>query len=151
MTYTPLSSSPTRSVESLTLIDRYTAVEGTLTSSRDIRIEGEFRGTLRCEGSIQVAEGAHVDATVEANLITVAGILQGVIDCRGKFHILRSGHVSGTITTGVLVIEEGGRCEGELTMTRKSVEAPHVPARTMWKGMSELPSLLTEEQEQRQP
>lgn len=115
MTYEPVPG-VTRAVESLTLIDRCTTVEGTLTSSRDIRIEGELRGTLRCEGSIQIAEGARVDATVEAGGITVAGTLRGSIDCRGKLHILKTGFVSGTITTRTLVIEEGGRCEGDLSM-----------------------------------
>ncbi len=115
MIYEPAAGT-TRAVESLTLIDRCTTVEGTLTSSRDIRIEGELRGTLRCEGWIQIAEGARVDATVEAGGITVAGMLRGSIDCRGKLHILKTGFVSGTITTKTLVIEEGGRCEGDLSM-----------------------------------
>jgi cytoskeletal protein CcmA (bactofilin family) len=29
-----------------------------------IRIEGELRGTLQCEGAVHVAEGGRVDATV---------------------------------------------------------------------------------------
>lgn len=117
------SSSPMRPIESLTLIDRYTTVEGTLVSSRDIRIEGELRGTLQCEGAVQVAEGGRVDATVEAGAITVAGQLRGSITCRGKLHILRTGRVTGSITTNSLVIEEGGRCEGELAMGSALAEA----------------------------
>ncbi|MDW8060654.1 MAG: polymer-forming cytoskeletal protein [Thermomicrobium sp.] len=117
MTYEPTTAPSPRTVESLTLIDRYTVVEGTLTSSRDIRIEGELHGTLRCDGSVQIAEGARVDATVEAAAITVAGSLRGTVQCRGKLHVLKTGLVAGTITTRLLVIEEGGRCEGELTMT----------------------------------
>jgi len=110
------TGSPMRPIESLTLIDRYTTVEGTLLSSRDIRIEGELRGTLQCEGVVHVAEGGRVDATVEAAALTVAGQLRGSITCRGKLHILRTGRVTGSITTTSLVIEEGGRCEGELAM-----------------------------------
>jgi len=135
MTYEPMTGTLPRSVESLTLIDRYTSVEGTLTSSRDIRIEGELRGTLRCEGAVQIAEGARVDATVEAGAITVAGTLRGTIECRGKLHVLKSGLVAGTITTRLLVVEEGGRCEGELSMTTEpgllptSSAAPEVGVR----------------------
>lgn len=117
MSFEPMTGPVSRTVESLTLIDRYTSVDGTLSSSRDIRIEGELRGTVRCEGSVQIAEGARVDATVEAGGITVAGTLRGTIDCRGKLHVLKTGLVAGTITTRLLVIEEGGRCEGELSMT----------------------------------
>jgi cytoskeletal protein CcmA (bactofilin family) len=117
------SGSPMRPIESLTLIDRYTTVEGTLVSSRDIRIEGELRGTLQCEGAVHVAEGGRVDATVEAGAITVAGQLRGSITCRGKLHILRTGRVTGSITTNLLVIEEGGRCGGELAMGSALAEA----------------------------
>ncbi len=117
MAYEPMTTAVPRKVESLTLIDRYTTIEGTLRSSRDIRIEGELHGNLQCDRSIQIAEGATVEATVRAGAITVAGTLRGTIDCQGKLHVLRTGLVSGTITTRVLVVEEGGRCEGELSMT----------------------------------
>jgi cytoskeletal protein CcmA (bactofilin family) len=109
---TPQAPAP----ESLSLIDRYSAVDGTFTTTRDVRIEGELRGTLRCDGYVHVAEGAVVEATVEAANITVAGQLRGSITCRGKLTILNTGQVQGTITTQLLVVNEGGRCEGELQM-----------------------------------
>ncbi|MCS7246503.1 MAG: polymer-forming cytoskeletal protein [Thermomicrobium sp.] len=124
MIYEPGPNAATRSVESLTLVDRYTTVEGGLTSSRDLRIEGELRGTIRCDGSVQIAEGARVEATIEAGGITVAGTLRGTIECRGKLHILKTGVVAGTIATRVLVIDEGGRCEGELSMTTTESTSP---------------------------
>lgn len=109
--------SPPPSVpESLSLIDRYSSVDGTFTTTRDVRIEGELRGTLRCDGYVHVAEGATVEATVEAANITVAGQLRGSISCRGKLTILGTGQVQGTISTQSLVVNEGGRCEGELHM-----------------------------------
>jgi len=109
-------SSQTTAPESLSLIDRYSSVDGTFTTTRDVRIEGELRGTLRCDGYVHVAEGAVVEATVEAANITVAGQLRGSIACRGKLTILNTGRVQGTITTQLLVVNEGGRCEGELQM-----------------------------------
>ncbi len=143
MTYEPIGSAPGRIVESLTLIDRYTSVEGTLRSQRDIRIEGELRGTLECDGSVQIAEGARVDATLVANGVTVAGTLRGTIECRGKLHILKTGYVSGTITTRLLVIEEGGRCEGELTMSETvpsaSPDTAEVTVVTPWRRDRDLP------------
>ncbi|MBX6753581.1 MAG: polymer-forming cytoskeletal protein [Thermorudis peleae] len=115
--------------ESLSLVDRYTVIEGTLTTSRDIRIEGELRGTLRSEGAVHIAEGATVEATIEATHITVAGTLRGTISCRGKLSILNTGRVNGTITTQLLVIQEGGRCEGEIHMdTGAGAALPHTQA-----------------------
>lgn len=106
----------TQAQESFSLIDRHTAFEGTLTSSRDLRIEGEMRGTVRCQGLLYVAEGSDIDATVEAANVTVAGQLQGNITCRGKLQILPSGRVTAKVITESLVINEGAVYEGELQM-----------------------------------
>ena len=102
--------------EAFSLVDRHTTVEGTLTSNRDVRIEGEMRGTIRCQGLLHIAEGADVDATVEAASVTVAGRLRGNVTCRGRFQIMPTGRVLATVTTESLVINEGAIFEGELQM-----------------------------------
>lgn len=107
--------------ESFSLIDRHSIFEGTLTSSRDLRIEGEMRGTVHCQGLLYIAEGADVDATVEAANVTVAGQLQGDITCRGKLQILPSGKVAARVITEGLVINEGAVYEGELQMDLSSI------------------------------
>jgi cytoskeletal protein CcmA (bactofilin family) len=102
--------------EPLSLIDRYSAIEGTFTTSRDVRVEGVVRGKIECQGLLYVAEGADIDANVEAANITVAGKLNGQVVCRGRMQIAPSGRVSATVTTDTLVIDEGAFYEGELTM-----------------------------------
>jgi cytoskeletal protein CcmA (bactofilin family) len=102
--------------EVYSLVDRHSSVEGTFTSSRDLRIEGEMRGTLRCQGLLYVAEGADVDANVEAANIAVAGQLRGMVVCRGKLQIMPTGRVFATVLTQSLVINEGAIYEGELQM-----------------------------------
>lgn len=105
-----------QSPEVYSLVDRHSSVEGTFTSSRDLRIEGEMRGTLRCQGLLYIAEGADVDATVEAASIAVAGQLRGTITCRGKLQIMPSGKVLASVVTQSLVINEGAIYEGDLQM-----------------------------------
>lgn len=102
--------------ESFSLIDRHSSVEGTYASERDLRIEGEMRGTVRCQGLLYIAEGADVDATVEAANITIAGQVRGNVACRGKLQIMPTGRVHATISTDSLVINEGAVFEGELQM-----------------------------------
>lgn len=108
-----MSSQPS---ENYSLIDRHSSVEGTYTTERDLRIEGQLRGTLRCQGLLYVAEGADVDATVEASNITVAGRLRGNVTCRGKLQLLPTGHMVASVATESLVINEGAIYEGELRM-----------------------------------
>lgn len=102
--------------EPLSLIDRYSSIEGTFATSRDVRVEGVVRGKLTCQGLLYVAEGADVDASVDASSITVAGKLNGDITCSGRLQITSTGRVSATVTTDSLVIDEGAFYEGELNM-----------------------------------
>jgi cytoskeletal protein CcmA (bactofilin family) len=109
--------------EAFSLIDRHTTVDGTLSTERDLRVDGQVLGTLQCGGVLFVAEGAEVDATVEAGAIVVSGTLSGTIVCRGRLEIRPTGAVRGTVQTGTLVIQEGALYEGQLKM-----EAPPQPA-----------------------
>jgi cytoskeletal protein CcmA (bactofilin family) len=120
MSYRPASEEGTRAAvsanEPLSLIDRFSSIEGTFTTSRDVRIEGVVRGKVQCQGLLYIAEGADIDAEVEAASITVAGKLSGNVNCGGKLQINETGRVSATVTTETLAIEEGAVFEGDLTM-----------------------------------
>jgi cytoskeletal protein CcmA (bactofilin family) len=102
--------------ESISVIDQYSNFDGTYNSTRDLRIEGQVKGTIECRGTLHIAQGANVNARVEAENISVAGELEGEITCRGRLQILPSGRVTGKINTVTLVIHEGAFYEGDLEM-----------------------------------
>jgi cytoskeletal protein CcmA (bactofilin family) len=104
------------SFETASLVDRHSTFDGNFRSQRDLRVEGELKGNVTCEGTLFVSEGATIAATVEAEHITVAGELSGEIRCRGRFQILPSGKVRANVSTGSLVIQEGAIYEGQLEM-----------------------------------
>ncbi|HEX7102025.1 MAG TPA: polymer-forming cytoskeletal protein [Nitrolancea sp.] len=112
-----------QATEAYSLVDRHSNVEGTFTTDRDLRIEGVLRGTVKCQGLLYVAEGADIDATVEASSIAVAGQLRGSVTCRGKLQLMPTGRVYATVVTESLVINEGAVLEGELRM--ESAPASH--------------------------
>lgn len=102
--------------DSFSVIDRFSNFDGTFHSNRDLRIEGEVKGTIECQGTLHIAQGATVAAKVEAEHITVAGDLNGDIRCRGRFQIMPSGRVRGKVGTETLVVNEGAFYEGQLDM-----------------------------------
>lgn len=102
--------------EPSSVIDQYSSFDGTYNSSRDLRVEGQVKGTIVCKGALHVAQGATVKATVEAESISVAGELDGEITCRGRLELLPSGRMKGQIATQSLVIHEGATYEGEMMM-----------------------------------
>jgi cytoskeletal protein CcmA (bactofilin family) len=118
------NSETAMSLEAASLIDRYSAFDGEFRAQRDLRVEGEIKGTVTCDGTLFIAEGAAVSATVDAENVTVAGDLTGEIRCRGRLQILPSGRVRANVSTGALVIQEGAIYEGQLTMAGMEQSAP---------------------------
>ena len=115
--------------EAASVVDRGSSFEGTFRSQKDLRVEGELKGTITCDGTLFVAEGAVVSATIDAEHVTVAGDLHGEVRCRGRLQILPSGRVRARVATGSLVIQEGAIYEGELEMAGMERSAPR-PLRT---------------------
>ena len=101
---------------SFSVIDRFSRFDGDFVAERDLRVEGNVKGSIECHGTLFVAEGAVVSAKVTAENITVAGDLSGETRCRGKLHLLPTGRVRGRVGTAALVITEGAIYEGELAM-----------------------------------
>jgi cytoskeletal protein CcmA (bactofilin family) len=120
------------SAEPFSLVDRNSSFDGTYTSERDLRIEGTAKGAIDCKGTLYIAEGAKVDATIDAEHLTIAGDLTGEIRCRGRLQVMPSGRLRGTVSTQTLIINEGAIYEGQLEMpsadetppTRGSVPVP---------------------------
>ena len=110
--------------EPASVVDRHSVFDGTFRSQRDIRVEGELSGAVSCEGTLFVAEGASVTATVDAEHVSVAGDLSGEIRCRGRLHILPSGRVRAKVATASLVIQEGAIYEGQLEMAGIELSSP---------------------------
>jgi cytoskeletal protein CcmA (bactofilin family) len=106
------------------VIDRSSAFDGVLRTSRNLRIEGQAKGELYCDGTLYVDEGAQVDARVVSANIAVSGTLTGEITCHGKLQILPTGRVSGRVATASLIIQEGAVYEGELRMSNLDEEPP---------------------------
>ena len=109
---------------SFSVIDQFSRFDGTFVAERDLRIDGDMKGTIECRGTLFVATGATVSARVEAENITVAGELTGEINCRGRLQLLPSGRLKGQVKTRGLVVAEGAIYDGELVMDSSSSRVP---------------------------
>lgn len=102
--------------EAASVVDQHSIFDGTFTSSRDLRVDGDLRGTVDCEGTLFVTESGRVSATITTEHLDVAGEVSGEIRCRGRLQILATGRVRAAVVTGSLVIQEGAIFEGQLDM-----------------------------------
>lgn len=100
------------------VIDRESTVEGKVHSKKNLRVEGRVEGEIKCEGTLVVADGAVVQARVEAENVTVSGMIEGEVICRGHLHVLASGRIEGSATALQIAIDSGATYEGELHMIK---------------------------------
>ncbi|MGD9714549.1 MAG: polymer-forming cytoskeletal protein, partial [Thermomicrobiales bacterium] len=117
-----LTATPQEDDRSISVIDQFSTFDGSFVAERDLRIDGVVKGTIVCQGTLFVAEGATVSAHIEAENITVAGDLTGDIDCRGRLRLLPSCVLTGKVKTRALVIAQGAVYNGDLTMV--AAQAP---------------------------
>ena len=112
----PTATRNVGAAQAVSVIDQHTTLQGTITTDRDLRIEGRVSGAILCDGVLTISAGAEVDAEIDAADIIVSGTMSGKVRCRGRLEIRASGTVRGDVSTGSLIIVEGARYEGQIAM-----------------------------------
>jgi cytoskeletal protein CcmA (bactofilin family) len=99
-----------------TVISRESNFNGNFRSDSDLLIEGTFEGEIDCKGTVIIAEGANVSATVRARNSMIAGSANGEFTCDERLTIQATGEMRGKAQAATLVVEEGAFFEGEFKM-----------------------------------
>lgn len=105
-----------------TVIARGVTVTGTLTGEGVVQIGGTVEGEVSVRGHLTVTPTGKVTGPVEADVIRIGGVVEGPVTCRDHLQLERTGSIEGDVTTGTFVIENGGRLNGNTTMTGKPEE-----------------------------
>ena len=109
-----------------TVLGANASMEGVLSSTGNVRMDGTFSGTLHITGNILVGETAKINADIDARNISIAGAVRGNVT-GNKVQILRTGRIWGDIHATALATEEGAFIDGRITMKG---HAANVPAET---------------------
>jgi cytoskeletal protein CcmA (bactofilin family) len=91
--------------------------KGNLKVDDSVRIDGHFSGEIDAKGTVQIAEGAEVDAKIHAAFVVVSGSLKGEIKCDHRVELMPRSRVSGEVITKALSIHEGATLDGGVQMT----------------------------------
>ena len=111
-------------------VDRDSHFNGLYQTKQNLRIEGSAEGSIECEGTLTVVEGARVKAEVIASMVTIAGYLEGEVVCKDIFQIMPPGEVKATVSARRLIVNEGGIFNGVFHMIEAGAETPTVTGLT---------------------
>lgn len=121
---TPVSSTrsapketPAREENRLTVGPRIKLKGLEITDCDTLIVEGAVEATLDSR-VMQIAEGGSFKGEAEIDLVEVRGEFEGKLTARQKLVIYATGRVAGQVRYGKLVVEEGGRLSGQLSVER---------------------------------
>ncbi len=100
----------------LTIIAAGTTIVGDVGSEGVVKVEGVVQGTVRAATQILVAPGASIRGDVFAPEIVAGGEIHGTVHADERVEIQAGAMVHGDIQTQRLLIAEGGRINGQISM-----------------------------------
>lgn len=117
----------------LTIIAAGTTIVGDIDSEGVVKIEGQIQGTVRAATQLLVAPGALIRGDVHAPEIVAGGEIRGSVHADSRVEIQSGALIDGDITTQRILIAEGGRVNGQISMDSAG-ERGEAPARSSLSG-----------------
>lgn len=93
-----------------------TQLEGTLKSSKGMRIDGTVLGSVECEGKVVIGPKGIVEGDLDCTQADVEGTIKGNIRVKDLLELKASAVLEGEIFTGKLAIEPGASFTGNCSM-----------------------------------
>lgn len=103
-------------------------MQGTL-SFKDpvnLKVNGNFNGTLECKGTLTVGSSAFVEAHITGENIIIAGKIRGDINARKMLVLMPGAVLNGNISTPKLTIVEGAVFQGKCQMVEDVLDLEEV-------------------------
>nr|MDQ3284074.1 polymer-forming cytoskeletal protein [Acidobacteriota bacterium] len=113
-----------------TFIGPNVTIEGTITGSEPVAVEGTVRGNINLGSDLRIGTKARIEATVHARNVTVEGKLTGDVSADERVELVASASVDGNIRAPKIVVAEGAKFRGNVDMgSRVPKEEAAAPAK----------------------
>jgi len=96
-----------------------TKIIGDITSTDDIRIDGYFKGNIKVQQKVVIAEKAIVNGNIEAKNISVYGKINGEIKVAQLIEIQSEAVITDNIYTREIAVSKGGIINGKIITTKQ--------------------------------
>ena len=93
-----------------------TVYNGKLSFVGSVRIDGQFTGEIKSEGTLILGKDARVDGTIQVSQLVLSGNLSGDVIVSGKTILHKTANLTGNLLTRGLIIEEGAMLQGTISM-----------------------------------
>jgi cytoskeletal protein CcmA (bactofilin family) len=102
--------------EEATVISKGVKIEGKLSCSGNIRLDGEVQGDISSQGVVIIGENGKVNGQINADSITIGGKVAGTLKAKDKVVLETKANLKGDIITKILMMEAGAIFNGNTKM-----------------------------------
>ena len=102
--------------EDITIISNGVKLEGKITTSGNIRVDGEIQGDIISQSNVTIGENAQVNGKINASVINIGGKVSGSVSAKEKLVLESKANLKGDIFTKILVVEAGAEFDGKSKM-----------------------------------
>ena len=100
----------------LTIVASGTQIVGDVIAAGVIKVEGEVRGMVRTTSQVLIAKGGVINGDVLTREAVIGGEIHGSIKAEERVEIQPGAVVDGDILTQRILIADGGRVNGQISM-----------------------------------
>ena len=109
---------PSRPREFTSHVNEGTEIDGKVTFTGTVLLNGRVRGEIASNDTLVVGEKGVINATIRSGVVEVAGEVVGNIMATERIELHASCRVYGDIEAPVVTIDEGALLEGQCRMTK---------------------------------
>ena len=99
-----------------TFIGPNITIEGTISGSEPVVVEGTVRGNVNLTADLHVGTKARMEATIHARNVTIEGKVTGDVSADDRVELVASATVDGNIKAPKIVVAEGAKFRGNVDM-----------------------------------
>lgn len=98
------------------IFDAQMRVRGDVETDGTLRVDGRLDGSVRGADVVVVATGASIVGDVSAREVIIGGTVTGNVTAIQRVELQASGAVSGDVEAAAIMIQEGGRVQGRVSI-----------------------------------
>jgi cytoskeletal protein CcmA (bactofilin family) len=106
----------------LNIIGRGTTVQGKLTSSGSLHVDGSIVGDIIATDNVEIGVTGQVKGNVQGKIIKISGAVDGKIESSDTLTFSEKSVVRGDIRAAKLIIEEGAKFNGNCAMSEQTIK-----------------------------
>jgi cytoskeletal protein CcmA (bactofilin family) len=110
------SSYESTSSEEATVISKGVKIEGKLSCSGSIRLDGEVKGDISSQSAVIIGENGKVNGQINAENITIGGKVTGTVRAKEKLVLDAKANLQGDIFSKIISVESGAVFNGNCKM-----------------------------------